>query len=179
VTAPAAQRPPAVRAAAVAVRLADVSRHVAAGSQGCVLRARLLEDISLHVRAGACVGIVGPPGSGKTQLLLCAAGLARVSGGSVEWSGAARDPAERVYASARALERAQLRVSLICLDDADIFVALPFIAEANARGAAILAAARDPFVLACAGALIRELRGGRLAPAGEAPRARVAEGELR
>lgn len=47
----------------------------------------VLEHISFSVEAGAAISIVGPSGSGKTTLLGLAAGLDRVSSGSIVLNG--------------------------------------------------------------------------------------------
>lgn len=53
--------------------------------------APVLADLSLEVRAGERVGLLGRNGSGKSTLLRLALGLLRPNGGSVELGG--RDPA--------------------------------------------------------------------------------------
>lgn len=47
----------------------------------------VVDDVSLDVRAGECVGIVGQSGSGKTTLARCVAGLAAADAGSIEYTG--------------------------------------------------------------------------------------------
>jgi branched-chain amino acid transport system ATP-binding protein len=45
-------------------------------------------DVSLEVKEGSIVALLGSNGAGKTTTLNAIAGLARVSGGSIEWRGA-------------------------------------------------------------------------------------------
>src|SRR6185503_6453458 len=47
----------------------------------------ILRGVSLGVDQGAAVGVVGPPGSGKTPMLMVVAGLERVSSGRVIVAG--------------------------------------------------------------------------------------------
>jgi len=46
-----------------------------------------LDDVSVNVRAGECVGIVGQSGSGKTTLARCIVGLSRPDKGKIEYFG--------------------------------------------------------------------------------------------
>jgi ABC-type polysaccharide/polyol phosphate transport system ATPase subunit/ABC-type polysaccharide/polyol phosphate export permease len=46
-----------------------------------------LRDVSLEVRPGECVGLIGRNGSGKSTLLRCIAGIYRIDSGSIEVRG--------------------------------------------------------------------------------------------
>lgn len=58
-----------------------------------------LDDVSLELREGEVVGLVGPTGSGKTTLAHVLLGLLAPAGGSVRWEGV---PLADLDASARA-----------------------------------------------------------------------------
>ncbi len=62
---------------------------------------RVLDRVSLRVRSGDAVGIIGPSGSGKSTLLRVLIGLLRPDGGQVSLDGAAIDYGSR--AAVRAL----------------------------------------------------------------------------
>ncbi len=48
---------------------------------------KLLDGVSLNVRAGEIVGIYGLMGAGRTELLECVAGVRRATGGSIQLEG--------------------------------------------------------------------------------------------
>ena len=50
----------------------------------------VLADVTVALRPGECVSVVGPNGSGKTTLMLALLGLLPPSAGTVRWDG--RDP---------------------------------------------------------------------------------------
>lgn len=50
-------------------------------------RSQIVHDMSLNVRSGACVGLIGPNGHGKTTFLRAATGLLRPWSGSVRFAG--------------------------------------------------------------------------------------------
>ena len=80
---------------ALALRTASVAR------EGRVV----LRDVSLAVRPGELVGVVGANGAGKTTLLRAALGLATLSGGRAELGGA---PVETLSEPERARRAAYL-----------------------------------------------------------------------
>jgi putative ABC transport system ATP-binding protein len=67
----------------VAVRAEQVSRHYEMGS--AVIRA--VDDVTLQVRAGEFVALLGSSGSGKSTLLNLMAGLDRPTGGAIFANG--------------------------------------------------------------------------------------------
>lgn len=46
-----------------------------------------LRDVSFHVSADECLGLIGPNGSGKTTLFNTVTGFVRPTGGRVSWRG--------------------------------------------------------------------------------------------
>ena len=69
--------------------LRGISKTYTAGIRGCSATVRVLRDLDLDVSGGEVVGVYAPPASGKTTLLMCAAGLLRPDRGSVAWFGCA------------------------------------------------------------------------------------------
>ena len=77
----------------------------------------VLKDISLSVRRGEVVAVIGPSGGGKSTLLLCCTLLETLDGGRLAYGDlvvAEEDAAGRaVYAGKAALKEAKTRFGLV------------------------------------------------------------------
>jgi iron complex transport system ATP-binding protein len=91
---------------ACGAKLARLTIALAIDNASVRLGGRLaLDSVSLTVRAGEIVGLVGPNGGGKTTLLRAALGLTPLAGGEVKLGG-------RAVASLKESERARLAAYL-------------------------------------------------------------------
>jgi energy-coupling factor transporter ATP-binding protein EcfA2 len=150
-------------AAPAVLRMEWAHKSFAAGVPGCRARVHVLRGVKLALRPSEFVAITGAEGTGKTTLLLCAAGLMRAELGIVRWGAEARDAAMREYAIATSMETPH--AALLCIDEVDDWDGLALsLAGTLASGAAVLAAGRDPVRAAAAGARVLLLRDGRLDP---------------
>lgn len=69
----------------VILSLDGVIKRYAAGVPGCSATVEVLRLVHLQVAHGDLIGIIGPRRSGKTTLLLCAAGLLVPDVGRITW----------------------------------------------------------------------------------------------
>lgn len=132
-----------------------LSKSYQAGLRGCAATARVLDGAHLQIDVGEVVAIVGGPSTGKTTLLLCAAGLLSADDGSVDCGCSVDGRATRV---AYFRDPVHLRVSddadpwdLALVDNVDrvrgdvarAFALLSAIRRAHSHGAALVLASRD------------------------------------
>lgn len=90
------QPKPAAGAAPPLIRLENVSFYYA---KGLSYEKRALQDISLQIRSGERIAVIGPTGSGKSTLLELMDGLARPASGRILYEG--EDIFEKKYTRAR------------------------------------------------------------------------------
>jgi iron complex transport system ATP-binding protein len=136
--------------------------------------APLFEDLRLSVRAGECVGIIGPNGSGKTTLVRLLAGLVPPAGGRVLLEGrpiATLPPRERARRLAAVLPEAPLLFNFSVLEVA-LMGRAPHLGTWGIEGAADHAAARR--ALADVGLSGLEARAVHDLSSGERQRAMIA-----
>ena len=74
----------------LALEMRNVAKRYVAGSGNCTASASVLRGIDLSALPGDVVAVTGPPGSGRSTLLLVAAGLLMPDRGDVRWFGEAR-----------------------------------------------------------------------------------------
>jgi ABC-type uncharacterized transport system ATPase component len=167
-----------------ALQLRGVRKRFLAGVSGCLLSADVLRGIDLDVDAGESVAVVGPAGTGKSTLLLCAAGLLRSDAGTIDWFGddtpfSAATRAQyclSVAELATKTEGAEARVYLLDLPPMlGMSASLrDWINDRCAGGGAVRVACRDERLVQRAVSRVLILAGGVLHPA-RAVQSRVAE----
>lgn len=81
---------------AVLLRMLNVSRSFRAGVSGCAASVEALRHVTLEVRSGELVQLLGERGSGKSTLLRLAAGYLRADSGHIDWPCRSRTGARDV-----------------------------------------------------------------------------------
>lgn len=71
----------------LALEMCGVAKRYVAGSGSCIAFASVLRTVDLSVLPGDVVAVTGSPGSGRSTLLLVAAGLLVPDHGDVRWFG--------------------------------------------------------------------------------------------
>jgi len=71
----------------LALESRSLRKRFSVGAGACLASAEVLRGVDLEVGMGEAVAIVGPPGAGKSTLMLCAAGLLRPDAGDLRWFG--------------------------------------------------------------------------------------------
>ena len=71
----------------LALELRAIRKRFSVGAGACLASAEVLRGVDLDVAAGESVAVLGPSASGKSTLMLCAAGLLRPESGELKWFG--------------------------------------------------------------------------------------------
>ncbi|MEO6878992.1 MAG: ATP-binding cassette domain-containing protein [Gemmatimonadaceae bacterium] len=171
----------------IALEIRGLRKRYTVGVGGCLAVADVLRDVDVVLRAGEALAVVGPRGSGKTTLMLCAAGLLAADAGELRWFGdSARTAANRraLYHHApidllRTGAAGEPHVHLLDVpapnEGSDAVDAMSaWIAQRCDRGDAVLIASDGDAIASRVGARVLALRAGRLHPPVPAA-ARVAE----
>jgi predicted ABC-type transport system involved in lysophospholipase L1 biosynthesis ATPase subunit len=96
----------------------------------------VLEGVDLELRAGTRTVVVGRSGSGKTSLLLVAAGLLPPTAGRVRWPALDPEPTQRRRQIAMVFQAPALIPELTALENVCLPLRLAGLEETAARGAA-------------------------------------------
>jgi energy-coupling factor transporter ATP-binding protein EcfA2 len=171
----------------IALEIRGLCKRYVVGAGGCLAAANVLRGIDLVLRAGDVHVIVGPPASGKSTLMLCAAGLLAPDVGEVRWFGDScrtLAPRRSLYHHApvdllRAGAAGGPHVHLLDIESRDVpsDAVDDWVTLRRERGDAVLIASTGTAIAARLGARVSMLRAGRLLPALPvvSTRARVAE----
>ncbi len=168
----------------IALEIRGLRKRYTVGVGGCLAVADVLRDVDVVLREGEALAVVGPRGSGKTTLMLCAAGLLAADAGEVRWFGdSARAAAHRraLYHHApidllRTGAAGEPHVHLldVAMSSEGSEAVDAWIAQRCDRGDAVLIASDGEAIASRLGVRVLTLRAGRLHPPVPAA-ARVAE----
>jgi energy-coupling factor transporter ATP-binding protein EcfA2 len=94
-----------------ALVVTGLTKRYVAGAGRCMASVGALDGVAIRVGLGEAIAIVGPPCSGKSTLLRCAAGLLRPDEGAVRWRapGMSMRPGRRPLLRPRYLDLAVVR----------------------------------------------------------------------
>jgi predicted ABC-type transport system involved in lysophospholipase L1 biosynthesis ATPase subunit len=96
----------------------------------------VLEGVDLELPPGTRTAVVGRSGSGKTSLLLAAAGLLAPTAGRVRWPALDADPTQRRRQIAMVFQAPALIPELTALENVCLPLRLAGVGQSAARGAA-------------------------------------------
>jgi len=167
-----------------ALELRGLTKRYSVGSGACIASADVLRGVSFAVASGESVALAGPPGVGKSTLLLCAAGLLRPEAGEVRWFG----ETDRAVAACRVSYHCAswntvpsdssgppaIHLLDLASSATDSHTMTRWIDLRCAAGDAVVVAARDEDLAHHLASRVLVLRGGRIYPQAR-PRSRVAE----
>jgi len=172
----------------LALEMRTVGKRYVVGAGGCLGTVWALRSVDLALEPGDAVAVVGGPGTGKSTLLLAAAGLLAADAGTVRWFGeASRAAAVRhaVYHFAAARQppaRAPRSARIHLIDECDALGPAAaarlgeWIERRSGAGESVVVTARNECAAREVVARILMLRGGRLHALETPPSvARVAE----
>ncbi len=156
------------------LRINNLWKCYAAGVRGCSARVWALRGCSLNVQAGERVAIAGRPGSGKSTILQCIAGLRPVDSGRVQC-----DFASVVYLTGLPVPQVRRPANTLYLIDDIAFMGerepRQLLDEQFHPSSALIIAARHVTHIAPLVQRIYTLREGRLDMLPRTPVRRVAE----
>lgn len=173
----------------IALELRAITKRYVAGAGSCSIRADVLRGIDLTVHGGESLAVIGAAASGKSTLLLCAAGLLRPDAGAVRWfddastsAGALRSTfyfaGSRATPGMRRLPRARPHIHLVdaieYLDPCQLTRFATWVDRRCAEGDAVIVSSRDRARASAMADRVVVMRAGRLALESRTP-ARVAE----
>lgn len=153
------------------LELRRVVRSWRAGAHGCQAQVRALAGVDLAVAPAELLALCGPRASGKTTLLLCAAGIIRPDAGLVLGAAPGRvayvGPGDGDWArrAMSAVERGARALLLDVLDGpsrASPRAVAALAGSVAGAGLAVVVAAREPDALPAFAARLVELRDGRV-----------------
>ena len=154
----------------IALELRGIRKRFIVGAGACRASADVLRGVDLTVCAGESVAIVGPAGSGKSTLMLCAAGLLTPEAGELTWFG----EASRALAARRVLYHCtpmdlirsgcahEAHVHLIDVSGPADGAAAAWIEQRRERGDAVVVTTRDAAAGRRLGSRLLVLRAGQL-----------------